>query len=271
MKLRRLPGRRDHNRRVDRARGQRRRARLRWGLKAGALAAVAVAGAWHGLRLADARGWLDLFRVREVRVAGIRVANPNVLVAEAGLMGAEVHWWSPLGLYAERVKRDPLVADARFVRRFPNRLTLEIVEREPIAFLRARRLAPVDSVGRVLPVSAYHPAWDAPVLTTAWEGESLVGAGRVRVDAVRETLGWLGQVSRQYPALMREISAVELDRAGNVTLRLVRGGGSIVLDHGTPIEKLALVDDVLRDLHEKGIRFSRLDLRFEDQIVVRRG
>lgn len=259
------------NRRVDRRRRETRR-RL---AVAAAKTALAIAAAglvvWHGVRFADVHDWLDPFRVREVRVVGVDVANPTVLVAEAGLMGADLRWWSALGGYAERVERDPLVAEARLRRRFPNRLTLEVVERRPVAFLALDRLAPADSTGRVLPVSAFQPGWDVPVMRVPWPAAAVEREGRIRLALVRDALSWLGEVGRRYPALAREISAVELDGAGIVTLRLVHAEGDVVLDLATPIEKLALVDDVLRDLHEKGIRFSRLDLRFEDQIVVRRG
>lgn len=262
---------RGRNRRIDRERREeRRRSARRWTRLALVLAGLGFAG-WQVGRLAHARAWLDLFRVREVRVVGVAVANPNVLVAEAGFMGAELHWWSAVGEYAERVERDPLVASARIRRRFPNRLTLEVVEREPTAFLRLDRLAPVDSAGRVLPVSAFQPDWDAPVLEVPWAPDSVTRAGRVTLAPVRRTLSMLGEVSRRYPALAREISTVQLDRTGTVTLRFVHTEGAVVLDDSTPIEKLALIDDVLRDLHEKGLPYSTLDLRFEDQIVVRRG
>lgn len=263
--------RRRRNRRVDRSRREDRRDRLE-SLAKGVVATLVLGFAvWQLARLAEARDWLDLFRVREVTVVGAEVAHPSVLVAEAGLMGAQLHWWSELGDYVERVERDPLVFEATFRRRFPNRLTLEIVERDPIAFLDAERLTPVDSVGRVLPVDPYHTDWSAPILKIGSGEDAPLREGRVVAGAVRRTLTMLGEVSRRYPALSREISAVELDAVGTVTLRLVHEDGAVVLDISTPIEKLALVDDVLKDLEEKGLGYRVVDLRFDDQIVVRRG
>lgn len=262
---------RQHNRRIDRRRRESRRRVVSASVKvASALTALGLA-VYHGVRLADAREWLDLFRVREVRVVGIEVANPNVLVAEAGLMGADLRYWSALGEYAERAERDPLVHSARLERRFPNRLILEIVERRPAALLALDRLVPADSAGRILPVDPFHAGWDAPVLKAPWTSAEIVESGRVRPGAVRATLAWLGEVERKYPALAREISAIELDDREVVTLHLVHTSGRVVLDPSTPIDKLALLDDVLRDLHEKGIPYEVLDLRFEDQIIVRRG
>ncbi|HET9332139.1 MAG TPA: FtsQ-type POTRA domain-containing protein [Gemmatimonadota bacterium] len=262
-----------HNRRVDRERVALRR---RKAVRAGKLALVAVAcglAGYHAIRMADARGWLGLFRVREVRVVGAQAANPAVLVAEAGLMGDELHYWSVLDAYIQRLRRDPLIESARFHRRFPNGLVLEVVERRPIALIDLDRLTPVDSTGIVLPVNPFHARWDAPVLKVAGRTATsrIVHGGRVRDEVVNDAIGWLTEVGRRYPELAAEISSLEIDREGTLTLRLVHAPGEVLLARETPVDKMALVDDVLRDLRKKGVTFTRLDLRFPDQIVVRRG
>jgi cell division septal protein FtsQ len=186
-------------------------------------------------------------------------------------MGRPVRWWSSLGAYTEQVERNPLVASARFERGFPNRLTLVIEERRPIALVELDRLTPVDPEGRVLPVSAFQEGWDAPVFAPGWEEAAALAGGRLRRGPLLEAVTWLARVRREYPALYREISAIDLERHGTLTLRLVHTEGVIVLDRTTPIEKLALVDDVIRDLREKGVDYLNMDLRFEDQIIVRKG
>jgi cell division septal protein FtsQ len=259
------------NRRVDRDRRVARRRAFRRTIKAAILAVVLGGVGVQGIRMADARGWLSPFRVRDVRVVGASVADPRVLVAEAGLMGRPVRWWSSLGAYTEQVERNPLVASARFERGFPNRLTLVIEERRPIALVELDRLTPVDPEGRVLPVSAFQEGWDAPVFAPGWEEAAALAGGRLRRGPLLEAVTWLARVRREYPALYREISAIDLERHGTLTLRLVHTEGVIVLDRTTPIEKLALVDDVIRDLREKGVDYLDMDLRFEDQIIVRKG
>jgi cell division septal protein FtsQ len=250
--------------------------RRRKALRAVRLAVMAAAcgfGAYHALRMADVRGWLSPFRVREVRVVGAQVTDPAVLVAEAGLIGDELHYWSVLDAYVQRVRRDPLVESARFRRRFPRGLTLEITERRPIAFLALERLTPVDSTGLVLPVNPFHAGWDAPVLKVdaRSNGAQIVKGGRVRDEVVADAVGWLTEVGRRYPELAHEISSLEIDAEGMLTLRLVHASGEVLLARDTPVEKMGWVDEVLQDLQKKGVTFTRLDLRFPDQIVVRKG
>ena len=259
------------NRRVDRDRRMARRRTIRRGVKAAILAVVLGGVGIQGLRMAEARDWLSPFRVRDVRVEGARVADPRVLVVEAGLMGRPVSWWSSLGAYTEQVERDPLVAAARFERGFPNRLTLVVEERRPIALVELDRLTPVDPEGRVLPVSAFQEGWDAPVVALGWKEQTAIAGARLRPGPVLEAMTWLTRVRSEYPTLYHEISAIDLERDGTLTLRLVHTEGVIVLDRTTPIEKLALLDDVISDLREKGIEYLNMDLRFEDQIIVKRG
>jgi cell division septal protein FtsQ len=239
------------NRRVDREGRAFRRHQAKRALRLALLATACGFIGYHAVRMADSRGWLNPFRVREVRVVGAKVASPAVLVAEAGLIGEELHYWSVLDPYVHRLHRDPLIESARFQRRFPNGLTLEVKERQPIALLALERLTPVDESGIVLPVNPFHA-----------EG------GRVRDEVVAGAVSWLKEVGRRYPELAREISSMRIDAEGMLTLHLVHAAGEVLLAGDTPVEKMGWVDEVIRDLQEKGVAFTRLDLRFPDQIVV---
>lgn len=258
------------NRRIDRERlALRRRQALRALRLALAATACGFIG-YHAVRMADTRGWLNPFRVREVRVVGAKVASPAVLVAEAGLIGEELHYWSALDPYVHRVRRDPLIASARFQRRFPNRLTLEVTERRPIALLALERLTPVDGTGIVLPVNPFHAGWDVPVLEIAerTSGAQVIHGGRVSDRLVSGAVEWLDEVGRRYPQLGQEISSMRIDGEGMLTLHLVHTAGDVLLASDTPVDKMGWVDEVIRDLQHKGVEFARLDLRFPDQIVV---
>ncbi|HET7693435.1 MAG TPA: FtsQ-type POTRA domain-containing protein [Gemmatimonadota bacterium] len=268
---RRAPLARD-NRRVDRERLAQRRRQAGRALRLALVASACGFIGYHAVRMADARGWLSPFRVREVRVVGAEVASPAVLVAEAGLIGEELHYWSVLDPYVHRVRRDPLIESARFQRRFPNGLTLEVKERRPIVLLALERLTPVDGAGIVLPVNPFHAEWDAPVLEVAERSSQaqVIQGGRIRDEVVLGAVTWLDEVGRRYPELAREISSIRIDAEGMLTLHLVHAAGEVLLARDTPVDKMGWVDEVIRDLQEKGVEFTRLDLRFPDQIVVRR-
>ncbi|MFN2433159.1 MAG: hypothetical protein ABR599_10170, partial [Gemmatimonadota bacterium] len=64
----------------------------------------------------------------------------------------------------------------------------------------------------------------------------------------------------------------ELGGEGAVVLHLMDGAGDageVRLRLETPLAKVALLPDVLRDLELKRLGFDTLDLSFADQIVVR--
>lgn len=258
------------NRRVDRERLALRRRQARRALRVALVFAVFGFVGYHAVRMADSRGWLNPFRVREVHVVGAAAANPAVLVAEAGLIGEELHYWSVLDPYVHNVRRDPLIESARFRRRFPNGLTLEVKERRPIALLALERLTPVDGSGMVLPVNPFHAGWDVPVLEIAerTSGAQVIHGGRVSDRLVSGAVEWLDEVGRRYPQLGQEISSMRIDGEGMLTLHLVHTAGDVLLASDTPVDKMGWVDEVIRDLQHKGVEFARLDLRFPDQIVV---
>ncbi len=139
----RFVGRRQ-NRRVDREQMAARRASIKRALRWGVIAIACGLSTIHLGKLAHTRGWLFPFLVREVRVVGAEIAHPEVLVAEAGLVGKRLHYWSRLDDHLDLVLRDPLIVEASFERRLPNRLTLVVVERQPVALLGLDRLTPVD-------------------------------------------------------------------------------------------------------------------------------
>ena len=61
---------------------------------------------------------------------------------------------------------------------------------------------------------------------------------------------------------------MRIDGDGTLTLHLVHAAGDVLLARDTPVDKMGWVDEVIGDLQKKGVAFTRLDLRFPDQIVV---
>jgi len=147
-----------------------------------------------------------------------------------------------------------------------------VKERRPIVLLALERLTPVDGAGIVLPVNPFHAEWDAPVLDVAERSSraQVIQGGQIRDEVVMGAVTWLDEVGRRYPELAREISSIRIDAEGMLTLHLVHAAGEVLLARDTPVDKMGWVDEVIRDLQEKGVEFTRLDLRFPDQIVVRR-
>lgn len=244
-------------------RSRRRRATLALVVPLGALAVFLA------FRIAFQEG---LFRVREITFHGLVHARPAVLVAEAGLARPR-SMFDDFAFVVANLSRDPLIREVRVRRELPARLVVEVRERSPVAYWGADSgVVPIDAEGRVLPLDPARYGWDLPVLVAPRDpagGMPGVQAGRLVDGDARALLRLVIGIRDRVPEVSRRISTAELERGDRVVLRLMGEGGEVRLRLETPIEKVALLPDVLRDLKLKRQGFASLDLSFQDQIVVR--
>lgn len=215
---------------------------------------------------------VEAFHVREVRVEGTRFLSRTEAIRFLSLPpGTSV--WDDLEPMEERLETHSLVEDVRIRRRLPSALLLEVEEKEPVALVATPALAPVDEAGRLLPID---PAWhrlDLPLLLPPDVGE----AG-VLSPAERKLLaGEMAKLARTDPAFLARISDATLDRMGRMRARIWdrdRREGSMVTVHFSPGLSSRRVQEGLRVLGDararfEGARVVALDLRYDDQVVVR--
>jgi hypothetical protein len=239
-----------------------------------------VAGTAAAFAAAHAAFEGGLLRVREVRFAGLVHARAEVLRAESGL--ARRRWiFDDLDAPEAALRRDPLIRRARIRRELPGRLVVEVEERVPAAYWSAPELRPIDAEGRVLPLDPARYGWDLPVLMAPGRVDAApaVHEGRLVDGEVRALLRLVVGIRDRVPEIARRVSVAELREGGRVVLHVMRaaGGGErarpgeVRLRLETPLEKVALLPDVIRDLELRRAGFESLDLSFADQIVVRPG
>lgn len=116
------------------ARGARRRRRDRTlialRLTAAALALVLVA------ELAGALWWSPRFRVRQVKLIGVRTVDPALVLARAGVTPGSGLAGLATGRIRRRVEAIPAVESARVARDWPDTLAIVVRERVPAVFIR---------------------------------------------------------------------------------------------------------------------------------------
>ncbi|MBA2565273.1 MAG: FtsQ-type POTRA domain-containing protein [Gemmatimonadetes bacterium] len=260
------------NRRLSANLPRRRRARIWLAASVPLGAALVFAGLWGTFEG-------DLFLVREITFRGLVHAHPQVLVAESGLARPR-SLFDDLSTPRAALLRDPLVRDVRLRRRFPSRLIVEVDERRPVAYWSDEVLLPVDAEGRVLPLHPAHYGWDLPILMAPAHADgaaggaerarpSVVEGGRLVDGSARALLRLVIGIRDRVPEIARRVSVAELTGGGRVVFHLMGDEGEVRLRLETPLEKVALLSDIIRDLELKRKGFESVDLSFSDQIVVR--
>ncbi len=246
----------------------------RW-LVSGLVLVVAAVLAAGVAQLPSALARVEAFRISEIRLEGNRFLTLEE-AAKAVAISPMASVWDDFQLLEDRLQAHPLVEKARAKRRFPNALVLEVEETQPVALFPTPALEPVDALGRFLPIDPAQHRLDLPIigLKGRGKGESITAAER------RLVAGELARLGVGDPELVARISEITLDPRGDLRARLWRRGAQgEVWDlpltlHFTPNLPDRRFREAMRVLEDAMIQFegdvvAGLDLRFEDQVVVR--
>ena len=210
---------------------------------------LGVGGAlWWGTPLVLRR--VDFFRVQRIELTGVDYLPVDTIMARlAEPAGRNVFdGWSDI---RRRILALPGVEAVEIRRRLPGTLRLFIRETAPVALIPARgRMDLIDSTGSVLPYDPHAAAPDLPILATPDPAAA----------------GLLGRIRAIAPELFAEVSLVR--RVENdVLLTLDRHRLWLSAD-ATAVTIMSVVA-VSRDLARRGQRYTELDGRYADQVVVR--
>ena len=145
----------------------------------------------------------------------------------------------------------PEVRTAAIRRKLPGTLVVTVTERVPVALVPTPQgLRPYDASGLPLPIDPSRKPVDAPIL------------------ARRDTtaLRLLAELRQRAPELYQRVSGVR--RVGDefdltFATFLVRAMTDVT------VRRLEEVEPVARDLAERRLQASELDLRFRDQVIAR--
>ena len=236
-------------------------------------------------RVAKALAQVEWFHVRTVELEGNRYLGLEEVMAHLGL-SSERSVWDDLEPVEARLRAHPLVLEARVRRRPPSTLILMVKERDPVAFLPTPVLAPVDRDGRRLPIDPSEHPLDLPLLQAraeGWNGAGMGGAvppaasdaeageGTLTPAHLRTLAGEVSRLGAMEPDLAASLSDAALDRWGDVIFRLSDPAVEIryrpPLSPGRLREGLQVLGDALDRAPAR--RPRAVDLRFEDQVVVR--
>jgi len=231
------------------------------------MAAVAVAVAAVAARAPEALRKVEAFRITEIRLEGNRFLSQEE--AERTLaVPSLASVWDDLEAWENRLKAHPLVEDAKISRRFPGTLILRVVEHTPVAFAPNPTLEPVDALGQILPIDPAIHRLDLPLITIGGRRQGVIPSAAER----RLVAGEIARMSEGDPDFLSKISEVVLDPRGDLRAEIF--DPALLSLRFRPNLSSRRIHEGLRVLEDAQIRFegsgiAALDLRYEDQVVVR--
>lgn len=202
---------------------------------------------------------LDYFHVQTVQLEGARFLTPSAVVSALGADTSASVFDDP-ARFVTKVEAMPLVARASIRRRLPGTLVVAITERTPVALVAtAEGFRGVDSAGTRLPIDPAVSAFDAPVVTPPIGGRDTA--------ADRRLYNLLGTLRSRAPDLFDEIEEVRRVSSTEWQLRTTRCLVRVLPQ--VTLERLQDIIPVEQDLARRHIRAAEIDLRYNNQVIVR--
>lgn len=228
---------------------------------------VAMGALWAaGSEVPEALASMEAFRVRDVEISGLRYLD-RVEALELLELTPETSIWGDRDRWVAALERHPLVWRVSLGRRMPGTLVVRVVERRPVALVPTPTLEPVDAEGVRLPIDPARYRLDLPVVSPS---EPVVPGARLVPASTRELLARVGRLMESDTTFLRMVSEVAWTQRGDVVVRWSDPKLDLLLPADASPARVREGLTVLADAVGRGDDPTQIDLRYADQVVVRR-
>ena len=221
--------------------------------------------------IVSANLWKTSLRVQRVTVEGNRIVETAEIMQLVRIQKNTQLQDIDLTAVQKDILSHHFIKDAVVERDLPATLKITITERLPLAIVNSAEILYLDEDGVVLPHSISKQLFDLPVLSGISPEIALAPGGTINNPDVHEALQILATSKLVSKELYHLISEVRLRSGGDIVLYAAEWGVPIIFGCGDIANKLVRLEAFWNDIvREKGSqRLQYVDLRFDDQVVVR--
>ena len=170
------------------------------------------------------------------------------------------------------IESHPYVKAARVSRRYPATLSIEIVERQPVAMLNVEPVLMIDREGIILPDKGQVNDFLVPCLSDFNPAKELYPAGQQTVSAkVQETMNLITRILDYYPSLYSNISEVTMNANDEYVIILAQYPTKVILGNTDVWAKIQILGKFEHSLSNKRqlSDYKYLDLRYDNQVIAK--
>ena len=221
--------------------------------------------------IVSANLWKSSLRLQRVTVEGNRIVETAEIMQLVRIQKNTQLQDIDLTAVQKDILSHHFIKDAVVERDLPATLKITITERLPLAIVNSAEILYLDEEGVVLPHSISKQLFDLPVLSGISPEIALAPGGTINNPDVHEALQILATSKLVSKELYHLISEVRLRGGGDIVLYAAEWGVPIIFGRGDIANKLVRLEAFWNDIvREKGSqRLQYVDLRFDDQVVVR--
>ena len=231
-------------------------------------AVVALCLAVHSFFMTDAR-----FRIEtasSIQVLGnSQVTRPELLSVFGGDIGRNI-FHVPLNLRRAELEELPWVEHATVMRLLPNQLRVAVVERVPVAFVRAaNQIGLVDKQGVLLdmpPAMMAAKRYSFPVVT----GVGAEQSAEERASRMRLYADFMAALSSTGDSAVSQLSEVDLSDPEDMRVLLPSAGSDLLVHFGSEdfAARWQRLEEKLPGWRQQYPRLAGVDLRYQRQTVL---
>jgi cell division protein FtsQ len=229
---------------------------------------IAAGAAVHSFFMTDARFRIDA--ASSIQVLGnSQVTRPELLSVFGGDIGRNI-FHVPLALRRAELEQLPWVEHATVMRLLPNQLRVAVIERVPVAFVRAgNQIGLIDKQGVLLdmpPAMMAAKRYSFPVVTCALPQQSVEDrASRMRLYA-----DFMSALNSTGGAASSQLSEVDLSDPEDVRVLLPSAGSDLLVHFGSDdfAARWQRLEQKLPAWRQQYPRLAGVDLRYQRQTVL---
>ena len=223
---------------------------------------------WGANRWANYR---QIFEVQEIAISGYEILDKENYQNIVDQFDIRSIHDVKMQKIAETIEANPFVKAARVSRRFPNQITINIVERKPLAILNMDSFFMLDGEAVVLPDHPYSQSAMVPILSGFNTALDLYPEGEQTYSIkVKEAVAILNKLSKGYPALYENISELTLNSHDEYVIILTDRPTRVILGKNDIFSKLNILKNFEETLGQRQLTDYRLlDMRYKKQLVAR--
>ncbi len=243
---------------------------------AGSIAAVVVLGgclaAWaYDYGMTSWRFRLD--STDSIEISGVHNASRAHVMEVAGADIGRNIFYVPLDERKKQLEQIPWVESASVMRLLPNRLSVTIQEREPVAFAQiGSRISLIDSNGVVMGLPANRQTkYSFPVIRGIAETEPL-SSRAAAMKIYNRLVSELGsaEAATSSANYVKQLSEVDLSDPENVKVTANDPGGTMVVHLGASdfLSHYKIYVAHIAEWRQQFPNLQSVDLRYEGQVIV---
>jgi cell division protein FtsQ len=201
----------------------------------------------------------------KIEVQGCLRTDPQQIIKAASVSPETPMLNLRLREISQRIEALPWVRSCVVRRVLPDKLSLQVIERNPVALIRLDKLYYVDEDGTPFKEPAAGEALDYPIVT-GWENEAWKRGERK--DLIEEALWFIREV-HNHPYLSKEgVSEIQFNEIGDLTIFMVQGGTMIHMHGGDMELKVRRLEEVWKSVTTKRLPVQYILYESPDRIVV---